>query len=154
MFAYLRSHWPLILGVAGLAIMVFAWSADASPRRLEIAKQYVGLKEGTRRANKAMGLDTRRTPWCGRFAYVVAKRTGTAIPAQHLRAISWARAGKRIKRSQIRAGDWLIIRTRFGHHVTVFSRKHRGRYCGIGGNQSNGVKESCYRAGSVKAVVR
>ena len=134
-------------------VLVFH-KANATPQRLHIAKQYIGLKEGTRRANKAMGLNTRSTPWCGRFAYVVAKQAGTPIPKHHLAAKSWKRAGRRVKVSQARAGDYLIIRTKRGYHVTIHSRRTKGRMCGVGGNQSNRVKETCYRTGSVVAVVR
>lgn len=146
------SLWIVFAIFFAAGVLVFH-KANATPQRLHIAKQYIGLKEGTKRANRAMGMDT-RIPWCGQFAYVVAKRAGTPIPKSHKRAVSWKRAGKRVKRSQARPGDYLVIRTKRSHHVTIYSRRTKGRMCGVGGNQSNRVKETCYRTGSVVAVVR
>ena len=145
----------LILGMMACAALgILTYEAEASPKRYQVAKSYIGLKEGTKAANIAMGVNTRKVKWCGQFAYVVAKRVGTKIPKGHLRAVSWKNAGKRVAKSNVKKGDYLLIRTKYGNHVTIFSRKKNGRYCGIGGNQSNSVKESCYRASSVRMVVR
>ena len=144
----------LIAGMLCIILAILTEYADASPKRYEVAKSYIGLKEGTKAANRAMGVNTRKVKWCGQFAYVVAKRVGTKIPKGHLRARSWENAGKRVSKRNVRKGDYLIIRTKYGNHVTIFSRRKGDRYCGIGGNQSNSVKESCYRASSVRMVVR
>jgi len=146
--------WLMLIGIMICAFFIATENVDASPKRYEVAKSYVGLKEGTKAANRAMGVNTRKVKWCGQFAYVIAKRVGTKIPKGHLRAVSWEKAGKRVSKSQVKKGDYLLIRTKYGNHVTIFSRKKNGRYCGIGGNQSNSVKESCYRASSVRMVVR
>jgi len=146
--------WLMIIGMMICAFFIATENVNASPKRYEVAKSYVGLKEGTKAANRAMGVNTRKVKWCGQFAYVIAKRVGTKIPKGHLRAVSWEKAGKRVSKSQVKKGDYLLIRTKYGNHVTIFSRKKNGRYCGIGGNQSNSVKESCYRASSVRMVVR
>ena len=146
--------WLMIIGMMICAFFIATENVNASPKRYEVAKSYVGLKEGTKAANRAMGVNTRKVKWCGQFAYVIAKRVGTKIPKGHLRAVSWEKAGKRVSKSQVKKGDYLLIRTKYGNHVTIFSRKKNGRYCGMGGNQSNSVKESCYRASSVRMVVR
>ena len=146
--------WLMLIGIMICAFFIATENVNASPKRYEVAKSYVGLKEGTKAANRAMGVNTRKVKWCGQFAYVIAKRVGTKIPKGHLRAVSWEKAGKRVSKSQVKKGDYLLIRTKYGNHVTIFSRKKNGRYCGIGGNQSNSVKESCYRASSVRMVVR
>lgn len=150
--AFILMSFCMILLAAFLAWV--AGPAEASVKRYTVAKSYIGLKEGTKSANRAMGVNTRSTPWCGQFAYVVAKRVGTKIPSGHMRARSWENAGTRVSKSSARKGDYLIIRTKRGDHVTIFSRRNGDRYCGVGGNQSNSVKESCYRASSVRMVVR
>ena len=124
---------------------VFTQSAQANTKTYKIAKSYIGLREGTKKANRAMGLNTRRVPWCGAFVDKVVTRSGGQSPAHPLRAYNWSKAGKKVSINKLRKGDVLIIRTKRGHHVTVFSHKAKGRYCGIGGNQSNQVKLTCYR---------
>lgn len=122
--------------------------------RLHIAKQYVGLVEGTKKANKTVGVNTKKISWCGAFAALVQKKSGKPVPKGYLAARSWYNSGVQVKKANAKAGDILLIKTRYGNHVSIFSHKAKGRYCGIGGNQSNRVKLSCYKASSVRQIRR
>ena len=53
-----------------------------------IAKRFVGLHERkhTRKLAKAVGVNPRRTPWCGAFVGAVLKRAGKPVPNGHLKA--------------------------------------------------------------------
>jgi uncharacterized protein (TIGR02594 family) len=118
----------------------------------KIAAGYSGLHERTdrKKLSRLVGVDPTRVPWCGAFAAAVAGKAGYEPPRHHLAAISWTRFGRPVKLSKARPGDVVVMR----NHVTFFTRSSRGRVCGIGGNQGNAVRESCYSAGRVKAVRR
>ncbi len=121
-----------------------------------IAKRYMGLHENkhTGKLKKYMGVNPRRTPWCGAFVATVSKRAGKKVPGGHLRAASWKRVGKGVSLKNARKGDLVIIRTKRGHHVGFYAGRKNGRVQVLGGNQSNMVKVSNYRAGSVQSVRR
>ena len=150
--------WVLAFIALTLIIMAgFAFNppdANASIKRYTIAKSYIGLKEGTKAANKSMGVDTRRVPWCGYFISKVVKRAGAKPVKGYPRALSWKHHGRSVKISNARKGDIVVIGTARGHHVTIFSHKDKRYIYGIGGNQSNSVKLSRYRISSVRAVRR
>jgi len=84
-----------------------------------IAKRYLGLHERkhTSKLRKYIGVNPRRTPWCGAFMATVSKRAGKAVPSGHLRAANWKRVGKGISLKNARKGDIVVIRTKRGHHV-------------------------------------
>lgn len=121
-----------------------------------MAKRYMGLHEvkHTGKLAKAIGVNPRRTPWCGAFVATVAKRAGKGIPGGHLRAASWKRAGKAVSLKSARKGDVVVVRTRRGHHVGFYAGRSKGRVQLLGGNQSNMVKISNYRIGNVISVRR
>ena len=50
-----------------------------------IAKRYVGLHERkhTGKLKKYIGVNPRRTPWCGAFVATVSKRAGKKVPSGH-----------------------------------------------------------------------
>lgn len=121
-----------------------------------IAKKYIGLheKKHTSRLRKYIGVNPRRTPWCGAFVGSIAKRAGKSVPKGHLRALNWKRAGRAVSLKHARKGDIVVVRTKYGHHVGIYSGKKNGRVQLLGGNQSNQVKISNYRIGSVVSVRR
>lgn len=135
-----------------IASIIAGGEANASERIYRNAKALSGLVEGTRRANRAMGLNTRRIPWCGAFAAKVVRRAGLKAPRHYLSAVAWTKWGKRVPKSRARRGNILNIRTRYGWHVSVLSHRKNGRWCAYGGNQSNRSKLSCYRSSSVRGV--
>lgn len=115
-----------------------------------------GMHERSNRAQlkKILGIDPARIPWCGAAVAWAVKKAGRKPPAAPLRAISWRSYGKSVTISSARRGDVFVVRNRRGHHVSIVTKKSAGKICGIGGNQSNQVKESCYGARSVVAVRR
>ena len=121
-----------------------------------IAKRYVGLHERkhTRKLTKAVGVNPRRTPWCGAFVGAVMKRAGKPVPSGYMKAASWKRAGNRVSLNNARKGDIVVVRTRYGNHVGFYAGKKNGRVLVLGGNQSNQVKISGYRMASVQSVRR
>ncbi len=121
-----------------------------------IAKRYVGLHERkhTRKLKKYIGVNPRSTPWCGAFVATVSKRAGKKIPSGHLRAANWKRVGKGVSLKKARKGDLIIIRTKRGHHVGFYAGRKNGRVQVLGGNQSNMVKVSNFRARNVQSVRR
>lgn len=121
-----------------------------------IAKRYVGLHERkhTRKLSKYIGVNPRRTPWCGAFVATVSKRAGKKIPNGHLRAASWKRVGKSVSLKNARKGDLVIVRTKRGHHVGFYAGRKNGRVQVLGGNQSNMVRITNFRARNVQSVRR
>ena len=137
-----------------LAIMLD--KADASPKRLQALQSMDGWHERKNRKalQSRLGVNPARVPWCGyAVAYAVKKAGGTPVKG-YSKASNWKRFGKGVKLSQARKGDIVVIRTKRGHHVSIFTYRKNGRVCLRGGNQSNRMKVSCYRASSVRAVRR
>ena len=121
-----------------------------------IAKTYVGLHERkhTGKLKRYVGVNPRRTPWCGAFVGAVVKRGGGTPPKGHLRALNWRSWGKGVALSQARRGDVVVVRTGRGHHVGFYAGIEGNRVKLLGGNQSNQVKVSSYRSANVRAVRR
>ena len=147
---------------AAVAVCVFV---TASPNLVSeakaggaysIAKRYVGLHEAkhTRKLTKAVGVNPRRTPWCGAFVGAVLKRAGKSVPNGYMKAASWKRAGKGVSLKKARKGDVVVVRTKYGNHVGFYAGQKNGRVLLLGGNQSNQVKITGYRVGSVQSVRR
>lgn len=115
-----------------------------------LAGKYDGLHERRDRAalTRLVAVDPARVPWCGAFAAHVVGKAGHKPPAGYLKASQWASFGYAARTP--RRGDVVVMR----NHVTFYIRTVGGRICGIGGNQGNSVRESCYRARSVIAVRR
>lgn len=129
---------------------------DSEAGTYSIAKTYVGLHERKHRAKltRYVGVNPSRTPWCGAFAGAVVKRSGKTPPAGFMKATSWRNWGKGISLKQARKGDVVLVRTSYGHHVGFYAGMDGNRVRVLGGNQSNQVKVSSYRIGSVRAVRR
>lgn len=115
-----------------------------------------GMHERSNRAalKRTLGVDPARIPWCGAAAAWAVRKAGRKPPAGYMRAIAWRGYGKAVSMSHARRGDVLVLRNKRGHHVTILTRKAKGKICAIGGNQGNRVKESCYSARAVVAVRR
>ena len=144
------------VGFAISATGAFTFSNNAEAGTYSIAKRYVGLHERkhTGKLKKYIGVNPRRTPWCGAFVATVSKRAGKTVPKGHLRAASWKRVGKGISLKRAKKGDLVIVRTKYGTHVGFYVGRKNGRVQVLGGNQSNMVKVSNYRVGSIQSVRR
>ena len=157
MFKFNLVHVLIILGILFCSAALIAERANASQARLAAIKAVEGLHERKHRKQikRIVGVDPVRVPWCGAgVAYAVRKAGGT--PVKHpLKAVNWVRFGKSVSLSQARKGDIVVIRTRRGYHVTVYSKRlSKTRFEGCGGNQSNSFKCSGYRVANVKAIRR
>lgn len=143
--------------IAAIALVIAYISMAEAGSMYSSAKSYMGLHErknaGTLR--RAIGVNPARVPWCGYFVAKAAKRSGYKPPAGAGRAYSWTKFGRKVSRSGARKGDVVVIRTRRGHHVTIYAGSAgKGRFKGLGGNQSNRVKVSTYSTRSIVAVRR
>lgn len=151
-------HLMLTLGIiAGLfSAETLVFNTDADAATYGIAKRYLGLHENkhTGKLRKYIGVNPRKTPWCGAFVATVSKRAGKRVPSGHLRAANWKRVGKAVSLKNARKGDLVIIRTKRGYHVGFYAGRSNGRVQVLGGNQSNMVKISNFRVGSVQSVRR
>lgn len=138
--------------LASLALVALLATPASSASMLSIAQKYIGLQEAKHTASlkKLLGINPRHKPWCGAFANLVARQAGRKPPKDHNLASSWRNYGHAVKLSQAVPGDVLVM----NHHVTIFTRRMGGKVCGLGGNQSNRIKESCYSAKKIRAVRR
>lgn len=142
----------LILGASLMS--AYFQLAQAGP--YSIAKKYMGLHEAKHngKLRKYLGVNPRKTPWCGAFVGTVMKRAGKERPSGYMRAANWKKSGKGVSLKNAKPGDVVVVRTKHGHHVGFYAGRKDGKVQLLGGNQSNRVKISNYRVGSVQAVRR
>ena len=114
------------------------------------ATKYLHMSEGgnTRALSKMLGVNPRRTPWCGAFVAYVAKKSGRKVPKSPNLAKSWTKFGQKVSRP--RRGDIVVIRNRRGYHVSIVNSVSGQWVMAVGGNQRNRVQISRY---SMRAVV-
>lgn len=157
-FLQLRSRFHVCFNTSAIALSCAVLLAAGSPppafaaSLLYAAKAYVGLDEraNTATLSRMLGVNPRRVPWCGFFVAAMVKRTGGKLPEGHGRAIAWKTAGRAVTLTSARPGDIVVM----GRHVMIYSKRDGNRVCGVGGNQSNKVRETCYSAKRVVAVRR
>ena len=142
--------------VVGIGVALAGETSKAEAGVYSIAKRYVGLHERkhTSKLKKAVGVNPRSTPWCGAFVGAVVKKAGMSVPAGHLKAANWKKAGKAVSLINARKGDVVVVRTQYGNHVGFYVGQKNGKVQLLGGNQSNQVQVSNYRIDSVQAVRR
>ena len=141
--------YPVTIAVA-LCLFLLPITVEASP--LSVAKQYVGMHErhNTKALKAVLGVNPARVKWCGAFVGAMVRKTGRKPPSGYLKASNWRNYGTRVPLKAARPGDIVVMRS----HVTIYTRRTKGKVCGIGGNQSNRVKESCYSQRKVIGVRR
>jgi uncharacterized protein (TIGR02594 family) len=129
-----------VIIAASIAFLLSSLPTIANADMLSTAKKYVGLTERghTATIKQLIGANPRSTKWCGLFIKAIAKKNGKKIPSNPASSQSWKQVG--VKISKPKPGDIAILSS----HVTIFTRYKNGRMCGVGGNQSNSVQESCY----------
>lgn len=155
--AQVRFALAMILGMSTFGVASFtSTQAEANVGRLRAIEKVVGLHE--RKNNKTIrrmvGVNPARIPWCGgAVAYAVRKAGGKPVKG-HLGAKNWSRFGKAVSLKNARKGDIVVLRTKRGHHVSIYKGRSKGRVTLCGGNQSNRFKCSNYRTSSVRAVRR
>ena len=137
------------------AMVALSLSGHAHAGTLEIAKRYIGLSETKHRKQlKALiGVDPRRTPWCGAYLTAVIRKAGKRPPRGSFMAASWLGYGKAVRLSQARPGDIVVVRS-VRNHVGIFHHRQAGKVCLVSGNSRNAVRIGCYPASRVKGVRR
>lgn len=155
--AHLRAR-TLSLGLLAACISVTfpGFSGTAEAGTYSIAKRYIGLHEGKHngKLRKYLGVNPRRTPWCGAFVGTVVKRAGKSVPNGYMKAASWKRVGKAVSLKKAKRGDIVVVRTKYGNHVGFYASQKNGKVQLLGGNQSNRVQVSNYRIASIQAIRR
>ncbi|MFK7901881.1 MAG: TIGR02594 family protein [Nitratireductor sp.] len=134
----------------------YSSNADASAARLRAIEKVIGLHERkhNKTIRKMVGVNPARTPWCGGAVAYAVKRSGGKPIKGYLGAKNWSRYGKGVSLSKAKKGDIVVIRTKRGHHVSIYKSRSKGRVTLCGGNQGDSFKCSSYRSSSVKAVRR
>ncbi|OWO93385.1 hypothetical protein B5E41_19115 [Rhizobium esperanzae] len=134
-----------------IALTVFAVPCEAD--MLVTASKYNRMHE---RSISFLGINPRRTSWCGAFLAFVAKRSSRQPPPNPNMAVSWKSFGKPVFFRSARRGDVVVIRSGRRFHVSLFDHfdQQRQYVYLFGGNQSNRVQLSRYRTSSVVAVRR
>lgn len=144
-----------------LAFLAAAYAALLTPDlatagMLAQAQQYKGLHEvkNNKTLRAALGVNPARTPWCGHFLGMVARKAGRKPPQSFGIARSWLRFGAPVKLSYARPGDIVVVRAGRSYHVGILSTLSKSTAKLIGGNQSGGVKVSQFARGQVVGVRR
>ncbi|MFL5019243.1 MAG: TIGR02594 family protein [Rhizobium sp.] len=136
-----------------LVIVLTALAVPCEADMLGTASRYKSMHE---RSISFLGINPGRVSWCGAFLAFVAKRSSRQPPPNPNMAASWRTFGQPVGVRSARRGDVVVIRTGRRFHVSLFDHIDPGRqYVYLfGGNQSNRVQLSRYRASSVVAVRR
>lgn len=153
-------HWIIViwfLAMTASVIVVFIDRSNmAQAKEMHtVAAKYTGLHErkNNRALRRLLGVNPARVPWCGYFVATVARQAGKRPPRGFPAARSWTRFSKPVRPSQARRGDVVVVKNR-RWHVGIFHSRKNGKVCLLGGNQSNGVRVSCYPSRRVRAVRR
>ncbi|UVD55099.1 TIGR02594 family protein [Rhizobium sp. Pop5] len=136
-----------------LVIVLTAFAVPCEADMFSTASRYKSMHE---RSISFLGVNPRRTSWCGAFLAYVAKRSFREPPDNPNMARSWIRFGRPVFARSAQRGDVVVIRSGRRFHVSLFDHfDQRRQYVYLfGGNQSNRVQLSRYRASSVVAVRR
>lgn len=144
-----------------MAFLTAALVALASPDTtfagmLSQAQKYAGLHEvkHNRKLRAALGINPARTPWCGHFMGLIARKAGRNPPEGYGIARSWLRFGAPVRLAYARPGDVIVVRAGRSYHVGILSELSRSTARVIGGNQSGRVQLSYFSRGQVVAVRR
>ena len=145
-----------VLALIAAAYVALLPPSLASAGMLAQAQQYKGLHEikNNKTLRAALGINPARTPWCGHFMGMVARKAGRNPPQSFGFARSWLHFGAPVKLAYARAGDVVVVRTGRGYHVGVLSALSKSTAQLIGGNQSGGVRVSQFARRQVVAVRR
>lgn len=132
--------------VSALALAVFCCvsitSAQANARIASALERLEGMKEGTSRANRIMGVNTKRVPWCGHAVKYAVQRGGKKPVAHYASATAWEKWGKRVSKSAIKRGDVIVFRSKYsksGRHVAVATAVKGNKVKVCGGNTRDKV---------------
>lgn len=121
----------------------------STPRWLQVAERYVGIREipGPRHNRTILHWLGKlnawwredETPWCGVFVAYCMKEAGLPYPKLYMRAKAWSDYGSLLRRDRLAPGAILIFDRKGGGHVGFYVGEDAGFYYVLGGNQSNAV---------------
>ena len=120
------------------------------------AQQFSGLHEvkNNRKLRATLGINPARTPWCGYFMGLVARKAGRKPPSRYTFARAWTTFGAPVSIDRARPGDVVVIRTRRNYHVGILSGLGKQWIRLLGGNQSGRVQHSQFSRRSIVAIRR
>jgi uncharacterized protein (TIGR02594 family) len=123
---------------------------------LNQADQYAGLHEAknNKKLQKILGVDPKRTPWCGYFLHTVAVESGRKAPKSFGLAKSWTSFGYGVPVNQAKPGDVVVVRAGPSYHVGILKSMSNSTAKILGGNQSGRVQVSNFNRGSIVSVRR
>lgn len=141
-----------ILAVAVCA----ALTAPASAGMLNQAERYAGLHEGknNKTLKAILGVNPRKTPWCGHFLSVVAEKSGRQPPKSSAIAKSWTSFGYAVPKSNAKPGDVVVVRSGASYHAGILKSLDKNTAQILGGNQSGRVQVSNFSRKSIVSVRR
>ncbi|HEV7304877.1 TIGR02594 family protein [Ensifer sp.] len=145
-----------VLAILAAAYVALLIPDFANAGMLAQAQHYKGLHEvkNNKTLRAALGINPARTPWCGHFMGMVARKAGRSPPQSFGIARSWLRFGAPVKLAYARPGDVVVVRTGRGYHVGILSMLSKSTAQLIGGNQSGGVRVSQFARGQVVGIRR
>ena len=117
-------------------------SANASAAAARALERLEGMREGTKRANAIMGVNTRRVPWCGHAVRYAVRKAGKKPAKSFASARAWERWGKGVRLSAIRRGDVAVFRSKYsrsGRHVAIVTAVKGNKVKVCGGNTRDRV---------------
>ncbi|GAK71196.1 hypothetical protein RRU01S_15_01210 [Agrobacterium rubi TR3 = NBRC 13261] len=138
------------------AAICTAFTASASAGMLNQAEQYAGLHEGknTKTLSALMGVNPRKTPWCGHFLSAIAEKSGRQPPKSSGFAKSWTSFGYAVPTTNAKPGDVVVVRTGRSYHAGILKSLSKGTAQILGGNQSGRVQVSNFSRKSIVSVRR
>lgn len=141
-----------ILAVAVCA----ALTAPASAGMLNQAERYSGLHEGknNKTLKAILGVNPKKTPWCGHFLSVVAEKSGRQPPKSSAIAKSWTSFGYAVPKGNAKPGDVVVVRSGASYHAGILKSLDKNTAQILGGNQSGRVQVSNFSRKSIVSVRR
>ncbi|PTM98866.1 TIGR02594 family protein [Mycoplana dimorpha] len=137
-----------------LAIILTIGAVQAHADMLATASKFNNMHE---RSISFLSINPRKLSWCGAFMAYIAQLARRQPPTNPNMAVSWKKFGRPVFARFARPGDVVVMRTGKGRfHVSLFHHfDERRQYVYLfGGNQSDRVQLSRYRASSIVAVRR
>jgi len=124
----------------------------AEPKWMQIARTHVGTREipGPKHNTTIQSWLARlgawwrddETPWCGVFVAHCMREAGLPVPANWMRAKSWADYGSNLRSTFVAPGAILVFSRQGGGHVGFYAGEDASNFYVLGGNQGNEVNIS------------
>lgn len=149
-----RAGWLASVLIAAAVVISNPFEPAAS--MLNEAKKFSGLHEirNNRTLRAMLGINPARTPWCGYFMGLVARKSGRQPPRNYTFARAWTTFGTSVSVNRAQPGDVVVVRTSRSYHVGVLSNLSKQWVQLVGGNQSGRVQQSQFSRRSIVAVRR